>query len=446
MRHALSTCMLLLCSAAFADTLPTQEFTLANGLKVIVREDHRSPVATLQLWYKVGSSYEHNGNTGLSHLLEHMMFQGTQTFPEGKFADIISANGGSLNAFTSYDFTGYYESLPATQLEIAFQLEADRMRNIDFSRESYEKETQVVIEERRLRVDDNPQQLAYERFQGVAFLTSPYRNPVIGWGPDLNHLGYDTAFDWYNRWYHPNNATLIVVGDVDPKIIHTLAEQYFGKIAHTDVQPIYSTPELASLGERRMNIGVNTALPELFMSMTVPSYTDAQNQHDAVVMALITQILDGGLSARFESSLVRHQNLAATIGTSYSPFTRLSSGFEINAVPQKGVTLETLEQAIWVEINALCNSLVTDAEIARAKMQFMAGDVFSQDDISHQAMEIGILESIGLSYHDKDAFLKAIDRIDAKTVQAVAQRYLTRENTTVAYLIPTPPASSELAP
>ncbi|MFI4955615.1 MAG: M16 family metallopeptidase [Gammaproteobacteria bacterium] len=443
MRRALTTFMLLLSSPLFANTIPTEEFTLANGLKVLVREDHRSPVATVQLWYKIGSSYEHNGNTGLSHLLEHMMFQGTKAFPEGKFDSLILGAGGELNAFTSYDFTGYYESLPANQLEIAFQLEADRMRNIDFSRASFDRELQVVIEERRMRVDDNPQQLAYERFQGVAFLTSPYRNPVIGWGPDIRQLSYDSAFDWYNRWYYPNNATLIVVGDVDPKAIRSMAEKYFGAIPHKTITPTFSTPELPSLGERRMDIGVNITLPELFMSMTVPSYTSATEQDDAIVMALLTQILDGGLSARFETSLVRNQNLASTISTSYSPFTRLSSGFEIDAVPQKGVTLDALEKAIWDEITALTTTPVTKEELARAKMRFKADYVFGQDDIANQAMEIGSLESIGLSYQDKEAFLKAIEKIDANDVQTVAKRYLTRENTTVARLIPTPPAHQE---
>jgi zinc protease len=443
MRRALTTFMLLVSSPLFANTIPTEEFTLANGLKVLVREDHRSPVATVQLWYKVGSSDEHNGNTGLSHLLEHMMFHGTQAFPEGKFDTLILGAGGELNAFTSYDFTGYYESLPANQLEIAFQLEADRMRNIDFTPAAFDKELQVVIEERRLRVDDNPQQLAYERFQGVSFITSPYRNPVIGWGPDLRHLTHESAFDWYNRWYHPNNATLIVVGDVDPKKIHAMAEKYFGAIPHQTINHAFHTPELPSLGERRMNIGVNIALPELLLSMTVPSYTSATNQHDAIVMALITQILDGGLSTRFETNLVRNQNLASSISTNYSPFTKLSSGFEIDAVPQKGVTLDVLEEAIWNEINSLSLTLVTNEELTRAKMRFKADFVFGQDDISHQAMEIGNLESIGLSYSDKEAFLDAIEKIEATDVQAVAKRYLTRENLTVARLLPTPPDHQE---
>jgi len=443
MRRALTTFMLLISSPLFANTIQTEEFTLANGLKVLVREDHRSPVATVQLWYKIGSSDEYNGNTGLSHLLEHMMFHGTKAFPEGKFDSLILGAGGELNAFTSYDFTGYYESLPANQIDIAFQLEADRMRNIDFTSAAFDKELQVVIEERRLRTDDNPQQLAYERFQGVAFITSPYRNPVIGWGPDLHHLSFDSAYDWYNRWYHPNNATLIVVGDVDPKTIRAKAEHYFGAIPQQKIIPTFSTPELPSLGERRMNIAVNIALPEMFMSMTVPSYTSATNQHDAIVMALITQILDGGLSTRFETNLVRNQSLASSISTHYSPFTKLSSGFEIDAVPQKGVTLDVLENAIWSEITSLTLTPVTSEELTRAKMRFKADYVFGQDDISHQAMEIGSLESIGLSYTDKEAFLNAIEKIEAADVQAVAKKYLTRENATVARLIPTPPAHQE---
>lgn len=445
MRHILTT-FTLLCGTAFAQSMPTHEFTLSNGLKVLVREDHRAPVATVQLWYKVGSSYEHNGNTGLSHLLEHMMFKGTKAYPEGKFADLITERGGVLNAFTYYDFTGYYESLPVNQINIAFQLEADRMRNIDFTHEAFAKELQVVIEERRMRTEDNPQSLAYERFQAVTFLTSPYHNPVIGWMADLNHLSFDSALDWYNRWYYPNNATLIIVGDVEPKAMQSLAEQYFGKIPNHAITPVFSTPELPAMGEKRMSINVNAALPELFLSIVVPSYTDPIAKEDAVVLALISQILDGGLSARFESSLVRNQNLASQINASYSPYMRLSTTFEVNAVPQNGVTLDALEQAIWQEMTALITTPVSSADLLRAKMQFKASDVFGKDSISDQAMEIGVLESIGLSYQDKDAFLTAINRVEAADIQAVAQRYFTRDKLTVGRIIPTQHTPLEQTP
>ncbi len=436
MRHILLT--IILCAAALLAQAEqaTHEFMLSNGLKVLVREDHRAPVATFQLWYKIGSSYEHNGNTGLSHFLEHMMFQGTKTHPQGQFADIITAHGGELNAFTSYDFTGYYESLPADQIEIAFQLEADRMRNIDFTRESFERERQVVIEERRLRTDDVPQQLAYERIQGMVFLTNPYRHPVVGWAADIKHAPFESAFEWYNRWYHPNNATLIVVGDVEPKAILTLAKKYFEPIPQSSITPVFTTPEPASLGEKRMDINVNVALPELLISVNVPSYAQPDTQEDAVVLALISQILDGGLSARFEAKLVREQNLANQIGTSYMPFMRLSTTFEINAVPHQDVTLDVLEQAIWQEMIALTITPVTDAELTRAKMQFKASDIFGRDDISDQASYIGTLESIGLSYKDKDVFLKAIEDVDAQQILIVAKRYFTRDNLTVARLIP----------
>ena len=208
---------------------------LKNGMKVLVKQDKRAPIAVLQLWYRVGTSYEHEGITGLSHALEHMMFKGTKTSPSGQFEEILSENGARNNAFTSQDYTAYYEVLAKDRIEVAFKLEADRMRNLVLDADEFKKEIAVVKEERRMRTDDNPVSSMREQFNAVAFMNSPYRAPVIGWMVDLDTMRLEDLRDWYKKWYAPNNATLVVVGDVDPKNIQTLAEKYFANIAKSEL-------------------------------------------------------------------------------------------------------------------------------------------------------------------------------------------------------------------
>ena len=230
----------------------TSEFMLDNGMKVVVVEDHRAPVATAQVWYRVGSSYEIDGVTGVSHALEHMMFKGTESVPPGEFSRIISENGGTENAFTSRDYTAYFQTLSADRLETAFRLESDRMRNLTLPPEEFAKELEVVKEERRLRTEDRPTSLTYERFNAVAFLSSPYRTPVIGWMDDLDHMTVDDLRDWYARWYAPNNATLVVAGDVDPQEILALARNYYGVLPRAEITPPKPRAEIAQAGERRV--------------------------------------------------------------------------------------------------------------------------------------------------------------------------------------------------
>ncbi|OQX32545.1 MAG: peptidase M16, partial [Candidatus Sedimenticola endophacoides] len=214
------------------------EFTLGNGMRVIVKEDHRAPIAVSQVWYKVGASYEPDGITGVSHLLEHMMFKGTQAHPPGEFSRIVAANGGEENAFTGSDYTAYYQTLSSDRLEIAFELEADRMRNLTLLEEEFLKEVEVVKEERRLRTEDSPTSLTYEQFSAVAYRSLPYANPVIGWMNDLENMSVEDLRRWYRLWYAPNNATLVVVGDVEPRQVLELAERHFGPLAPEPVPPL----------------------------------------------------------------------------------------------------------------------------------------------------------------------------------------------------------------
>ena len=259
-RTLIAAFWLFVAPAAFAAT-PVHEFTLDNGLKILVREDHRAPVVISQVWYKVGSSYEPSNLTGISHLLEHMMFKGTPTVPGGEFSRLIAANGGDENAFTSRDYTAYFQTLEKERLELSFRLEADRMRHLLLKPEDVSKEAQVVTEERRLRTEDQPESLTSERFNAAAYLTSPYRHPIIGWMQDIQALSLDDLKHWYQQWYAPNNAVLVVVGDVDPTQVRDLAQKHFGPLPPSELTPPKPAGEQPQLGERRIVVNTPAEVP-----------------------------------------------------------------------------------------------------------------------------------------------------------------------------------------
>jgi zinc protease len=295
--------------------LKHQEFKLENGLKLIVQEDHRSPVAVVQVWYRVGSSYEHDGITGVSHALEHMMFKGTPSYPDGNFSKIVSSGGGLENAFTSFDYTGYYQQWAAKNVEKSFELESDRMQNLSLNQDEFSKEINVVLEERRLRTDDNPQALASEIARAAAFQTSPYRYPIIGWEADIKGMSIDDLKAWYTKWYSPNNATLVVVGDVVAADVYNLAEKYFQKIRPVPLPIIKNRPEVRQKGLKRVSVFSEKArVPLVIMSYKVPSlpYALATESPLSEVYALdvLCEILDGDLSSRGEKRLLHMRMLA----------------------------------------------------------------------------------------------------------------------------------------
>lgn len=436
MRLSIFLSSLLASLVSFAGPASTQEFMLPNGLKLIVREDHRAPVVTVQIWYKVGSSYEASPHTGVSHILEHMLFKGTPTHPDGQFADIITKHGGVLNAFTSYDFTGYYESLPANQLETALMLEADRMRNTTFSEDKFKKELQVVIEERRMRTDDIPESATFERFNATAMVQSSYRNPIIGWPVDLAHATLDASKEWYDRWYRPNNAVVVIVGDVDSKQVHSLVEKHFGPIEPQAVPSVPAIRDLPQMGEKRLVVNRPGHSPYLFMGFQAPSYSTQPEPWHAAALTLLGSILDGGESARLTKNLIRGQGLAAQVFADYSTFMRQDYLFLFGGLPQQGRTLAELENAIWEEIQKLQREPVTEKELARAKIQFKANDIYDRDEISTQANNIGSLEAVGLPWATKDVLLDQVDAITAEQLMSVAKLYLQKDKLTVAFLIP----------
>lgn len=419
-----------------AHAAPTQEFTLANGLKVVVREDHRAPVAVTQVWYRVGSSYEPAGKTGMSHALEHMMFKGTDKVPAGEFSRLVAWFGGTDNAFTTDDYTAYYQVYSSNRVPLALEMEADRMVNLKMSAESFAQEIRVVMEERRQRTDDNPQAQAMERFQALALFTTPHRTPTIGWMQDLQNLTVEDLRSWYRQWYAPNNATLVVVGDVDPNRIRELAEQYFGAIPAQPL-PVMAPPrELSQLGQRDMQLSLPAKVPALYMGFNVPSLTTAASPKDAYALRMLLSILDGGISARLESRLIREQRTLASISTSYSLLARGDTLFTITAIPSEGVTLEQARQKILDELEALKTESISPQELERVYAGVIADNVFRLDNIQEQASLIGMLESIGVGWKVMDSLEENLKAITPDDIRNAARQWLSGNNMSTLLLKP----------
>jgi zinc protease len=429
---------LLTAAPAFADAPKVFERRLDNGLKILVKPDHRAPILTTQVWYKVGASYEYGGITGVSHILEHMMFKGTQTRGPGEFSRIIAENGGEENAFTGSDYTAYYQNLANDRLEVSFALEADRMRNLALDPAQFAKELEVVKEERRMRTDDDPQSLTYEHFDATAFLASPYGNPVIGWPGDLEQLTAEDLRTWYRLWYAPNNATLVVAGDVDPDQVFALAEQYFGPLKAETVAPPKTRAEPEQLGERRIRVKAPAQEPYLLMGYKTPAIADAAEDWEPFALEVLASVLDGGSSARLTRELVRGSQIAASTGASYSATSRLPGLFLFDGVPAKGHDIAALEQALRAQIERLAQEPVAPAELERIRTQLIAGKIFAKDSVFAQAMELGQLESVGLPWTLADQYVDRLSAVTPEQVQAVARKYLTPDRLTVAVLDPQP--------
>ena len=425
-------------TASSAGPQTTHEFTLDNGLKVIVREDRRAPLVVSQLWYKVGSSYETPGQTGLSHALEHMMFKGSEKLAPGEASRILRELGAEENAFTSDDYTAYYQVLARDRLGVAFELEADRLASLKLPAEEFKREIEVIKEERRQRTDDKPSALAYERFKAMAYPASGYHNPTIGWMADLQRMQIDQLSDWYKAWYAPNNATLVVVGDVSVDEVKVLAERYFGHIPRRSVPPARQPLELAEPGERRITLQVKTQLPSLLKGFNVPGLATSKEATSVHALRLISGLLDGGYSARLPTRLERGEELVSGASAWYDAFSRGDSLFILSASPnvQKGKTLEQVEAGLWRELESLQQQPPSSEELERVRAQVIAGLVYERDSITSQATTIGQLETVGLRWQLMDEDLAALQAVTPEDIQAAAKRYFTRSRLSVAHVLP----------
>lgn len=428
----------LFAALATVASAATFDRTLPNGLKVIVKEDRRAPVVVSQVWYKAGSIDEFNGTTGVAHVLEHMMFKGTKRVGPGEFSKIVAAAGGRENAFTAEDYTTYFEQLEKSELPLAFRLEADRMENLALTDAEFAKEIKVVMEERRWRTDDKPQALVYEQTMATAFQSHPYRRPVVGWMNDLEHMTADDARAWYRRWYAPNNAVLVVVGDVKAEDVFKLAQKYFGPLKAHSLPVRKPQDEPKQLGIKRINVKAPAKLPYLLMAYHAPALRNVEKDSDPYALEMLAGILDGSPAARLNRSLVRQQQVASEVGAGYDAVARGPSDFVIDGTPSEGKTVADLEKAIRAEVERIKRDGVTEEELARVRSQVVAAKVFQRDSMFYQGMLIGQMELTGLSYKDIDARLAKLQQVTAGQVQDVARKYLVDDNLTVGTLDPQP--------
>jgi zinc protease len=423
-------------ATALAAAIPQR--TLANGMKIIVKEDHRSPVVVSMVWYRAGSMDEVSGTTGVAHMLEHMMFKGTQKVPVGEFSRTIGRAGGRENAFTSRDYTAYYEQLHKSRLPLALELEADRMVNLSFAGDEFAKELKVVMEERRSRTDDDPHSQLHEQLMATVYLSHPYHSPVIGWMNDLQNMQLADARGWYDKWYAPNNATLVVAGDVDPEEVFQLAEKSFGSI------PVRALPERKiqieprQVGIKRITVKAPAELPYLVMAFHAPVLRDVESDWEPYALFVLNGILDGNDASRLNRELVRNMRVANSANSSYDLINRGPALFFLDAVPAEGKTVADVEAALRDQIRVLVEQGVSNDELQRVKAQVTAAQVYARDSVYYQAMRIGMLQTIGLPYDSSDLQVKKLQEVTAEQVREVARKYFVDDNLTVAVLDPQP--------
>jgi zinc protease len=429
---------LLLGLASVAAQAGILDTTLPNGLRVIVKEDHRAPVMVSQVWYRAGSVDEFNGTTGVAHVLEHMMFKGTKEVPAGEFSKRIAAAGGRENAFTSRDHTAYFQQMQKDKLELSMQLEADRMANLLIGDESFAKEIQVVMEERRMRTDDNPQAVVSERMMAAAYQEHPYQRPIIGWMNDLEHLTAQDARDWYGRWYAPNNATLVVAGDVNADDVLALAKKYFGPLTPHVLPVRKPQDEPAQIGVKRINVKVPAKLPYLVMAYHAPALRDWDHEWVPYALQILGGVLSGNDSARLQKALVKEQQVAVNADAGYDVVARGPSMFMLDATPAQGKTVNDVEAALRREIERIKQDGVSEAELNRVKSQIIAGDIFQRDSLFYQVMQLGEYVTAGLPPEALEGRVARLRAITPEQVKSVAKQFLTDDELTVAVLEPQP--------
>jgi zinc protease len=412
------------------------ERTLANGLKVVVKEDHRSPVLVSMVWYRAGSMDEVSGTTGVAHVLEHMMFKGTQKVPRGEFSRIIARAGGRDNAFTSRDHTVYHQQLHKSKLALALELEADRMVNLQFSAEEFAKEMKVIMEERRMRTDDDPHAQLSELMMATVYAVHPYRTPVIGWMNDLANMRLADAREWYEKWYAPNNATLVVGGDVDAEEVFRLAEKFFGPIPARTLPQRKQQVEPPQRGVKRVSLKAPADQPYLLMAYNVPVLRDVDNDWEPYALSVLGGVLDGSPAARLPRELVKNSRIANSAGSGYDITNRGPGLFYLDGVPAEGRSAAEVEMALRDQIRRLVEEGISEDELRRVKAQVIAARVFAQDSVFYQAMRIGVLHTVGLPHDSADRQVKKLQDVSAAQVREVARKYLVDDNLTVAVLDP----------
>ena len=415
-----------------------QEYTLRNGLKVLIVEEHKAPVATFQIWYRVGSRDEPAGKSGLSHLLEHMMFKGTALYGPSVLSKIVQKNGGTDNAYTTKDYTVYFELFASDRITLAIDLEADRMQNLRLEKQEVISERKVVMEERRLRYEDDPQNSLFEEVVAAAFKVHPYQRPVIGWMSDLQSIERDDLLHYYKTFYAPQNAVIVVVGDVNAKdMMERIRSSFEDRASDTCIREIpYGEPE--QRGEKRLFLKKEAELPFIITAYHVPSFP----HEDSYALDVLHLILSGGKSSRLYQSLVYEKKVALSASADFSGFNRDPYLFFFFATASPGKRINDVEDALHEEIEKLRKSPPSEREIQKAINQIESSFVMGQDSIYVQAMQYGMFEMLG-DWRLMDKYLAGVRKVTQEDVVRVAEKYLREENRTVGILIPTKQEKSE---
>ena len=429
-------------SQAPSDVPRSEQFTLANGMTLIVKPDRRAPTAVHMVWVRVGAMDEVDGSTGIAHILEHMMFKGTPTVPPGEFSRRVAALGGVENAFTAKDYTGFYQQIPSRSLESVMKLESDRFANNQWPEDEFKRELEVVKEERRLRTEDSPRSLFWEALNADTFVASPYRRPVVGWMSDLDSMTPQDARDFFKRWYVPANAVVIVAGDVDPAEVKRLADRYYGGIPSRPVPARKPRTEPEQVGVRRMEFKAPADQSYVALTFKVPqltSFASTPENDDALALTVLAAVLDGYSGARLDRALTQGgDRVADSAGASNGLSGRGPQVFTLDGVPAKGKTPEQVETALRAEVARVTREGVTEAELNRVKTQWVAAEVYKRDSVMNQARELGSNWAEGFPIDADERLIERLRAVTAGQVQAVAAKYFGDDQLTVGILRPQP--------
>jgi zinc protease len=416
---------------------PPVESVLPNGLRVILIPEPKAPVVSVQIWYRVGSRDEVTGKTGLSHLMEHMMFKGTARYGKGVFSREIAEHGGNDNAFTTHDYTAYFENLAGDQVGLALDLEADRLRGLMISDEEFALERDVVKEERRMRTDDDPQGTLIEHLYASAYMVHPYHWPVIGWMDDLDRLTADDIRAYYRTHYTPGNAVLVIAGDIEPRATLARVEQAFSQVEGTAAPLRRAAVEPPQLGERRVTVNKDAQLPAVIVGYHVPNFRHPDGYALTVLAAVLTQ----GESSRLHRALVYDRQVALEIGGDYSALSADAPIFYLYGMTHAGKSAADLERALTEEVERIKTAEPSERELTKAKNGIEAEFILGQDSNFYRAMHVGTAEIVGAGRGYLDRFVANIRKVTAADVVRVANVYLTPNQRTVGTLSPIRPSA-----
>lgn len=421
-----------------AQVFNPETFTLDNGLQVVVIANHRSPIVTHMVWYKTGAADEQWGKSGIAHFLEHLMFRGTREVPPGEFSKTIARNGGRDNAFTSYDYTGYFQNVARDRLELAMKLEADRMTNLVLTDEVVDPERDVILEERRQVVENRPAALLREQMNAALYLNHPYHRPIIGWENEMRQLSRADATAWYETYYAPNNAILIVAGDVTAADVKPLAERYYGPLKARAIPPRVRPQEPEPRAARRVELkDPRVAQSTVTRSYLAPSYVSGDKEH-AYALQVLSELLGGAATSRLNRGLVIDKQIATSAGSWYDADTLDLTSFGISASARNGIELRDVEAALDAEIARLLKDGASEEEVSRAKSRMRAAAIYARDSLSTGARVIGSALTTGQTIADVEAWPQRIGAVTAAQVNAAARAVLREDRSVTGLLLPKP--------